>query len=64
MIFISSERIISEVIGMKFNEFNEGMKSYFDTLPKYMQQNIIHSDVDFESLEELKAYSKNVEKKD
>ena len=49
---------------MKFNEFNEGMKSYFDTLPKYMQQNIIHSDVDFESLEELKAYSKNVEKKD
>ena len=61
MIFISSERIISEVIGMKFNEFNEGMKSYFDTLPKYMQQNIIHSDVDFESLEELKAYSKNIE---
>ena len=46
---------------MKFNEFNEGMKLYFDTLPKYMQQNIIHSDVDFESLEELKAYSKNIE---
>ena len=45
---------------MKFNEFNEGMKSYFYSLPKYMQQNIIHSDVDFESLEELKAYSQNV----
>ena len=46
---------------MKFNEFNEGMKAYFDTLPKYMQQNIIHSDVDFENVEELRAYSKNIE---
>ena len=61
MIFISSERIIAEVIGMKFNEFDEGMKSYFNTLSKYKQQNIIHSDVDFESVEELRAYSKNIE---
>jgi len=49
---------------MKFNEFNPGMKSYFDSLPKYMQQNIIHSDVDFESLEELQAYSKNIGNKE
>jgi len=45
-----------EVNRMKFNEFNEGMQSYFYSLPKYMQQNIIHSDADFDSLEELKAY--------
>lgn len=47
---------------MKFNEFNENMKSYFYSLPKYMQQNIIHSDVEFDSLEDLEAYSKNIEK--
>jgi len=53
-----------EVNRMKFNEFNEGMQSYFYSLPKYMQQNIIHSDADFDSLEELKAYSQNVENKE
>ncbi|MBP3284169.1 MAG: hypothetical protein J6M02_01565 [Clostridia bacterium] len=49
---------------MKFNEFDERMKSYFYSLPKYMQENIIHSDVEFDTLEELQAYSQNVEIKE
>ncbi|MDD6021230.1 MAG: hypothetical protein ACI4GA_07245 [Acutalibacteraceae bacterium] len=42
--------------------FNEEMRSYFDKLPVFLQEDIMQSSAKIETLDELKAITANITK--
>ena len=42
------------------NNEKDAVKNYFDSLPEYLRENIKQSDVDFDTVEELKLFAENM----